>query len=1484
MKKIYTFAFLFLGIASVVFTVFYFSKSKLPVEDSKTLSDIVEYHKVDKKKKTNDTRALFSEERLRHEFNMQKNPVTGLVPRELKEAELQQAQRFASNPQPQSEAVNYDYASRGPSNLGGRTRTIVIDKTDATGNTMLAGGVSSGVFRTTNGGADWTKVSAFDEIHNVTAITQDPRTGSENIWYYSTGELLGNSASLDSSSFFFGQGVWRSVDSGLTWSQIALTASNQGALDSVFDFITSIQVHPQTGDLFIAALNGIYRYDGSAIFTELETAQPFLSTGFSTDVKITSTGRVYAALYFLNDTALDGVWTLPNGVTGMANWSRIAQNGSPATWDAPGRIVLGIAPSNEDKVYALFANGGVQSPGNTNVIEADLWQWNQSTTTWIDYSSKLPDEDGATTDSQGNDPFAIQGGYDLVVSVNPTDEDFVVIGGTNIYKIGDIVNDATFTRIGGYNDNSGYALYDTAGGVAHHPDIHSLVFLNGTTMLSGTDGGVHRTTNIGDATVDWTSLNNNYQTYQFYHVAMDHDGNTNIISGGAQDNGTVFGGTNGGQPDATTMSAILSGDGGGVALTIVGGTQVNFFSSVQGGRVFRQCSSTPACTVPFAEITPSGSTSQFITYFYLDKENTEVIYYAGNSNIYRTTSASTVTPGTWSNLGSVTTGNITTYETTRGAYNAGSSFLLVGTSNGEILKLGDPQNVANSSAIQDITPASMVAGSYVSSIAMHPTNSDIGMITVASYGANNIYLSTNLTAASPTWTLVERNLTDFSVRSAAITVSGADVKYFVGTARGLYSSENPVTTDWAIEAPNDIGFAVVSALRYRRADSKLLIGTHGNGIFEGTIAAGPTAYVYNNGWTPNDPSLDATIDDSIDVVAGTATFAGNVNIGTVTISGGTMDIGMNIIAMTGNLVNNGSLEASDGLLVFNGTTTQTVSGNPFTVEAISFGNPAGMVLNTAVDLENRLALFGGVFNANGNLTFKSTYNAMTNTHTTAYLAEVPVTSSISGDVHVERYLPAQRAYRFLSSSVTTTETIFDSWQEGGLSPANFGTHITGPGDGVNGFDDNTFDAPSLFNIDTENQQYIAIANTNVTTLTAGEEYLLFVRGDRTRDLNDAATVANNTTLRTTGVLTTGDVPVTTTAVSNVAGNFGVVGNPYQAPVNMETVLAASTNLNTTFYHIYDPTIGTRGAYVTVNVTNDMNSYTDAGGSPVNNGSAANRYLQAGQAAFVNTTANGASSLTFTEASKNLEFTTDTFLTTPFEDLPLINVKLYEQTELTNNEKPRDATLITFDSQNSNELNTLDAIKQGNLDENLSSRLDNKFLSIQSRAIPTETDVISLGTLNYRATNYSFVISIQNLESHSAYLKDNALNTMTALNMGANQIDFVVSEGDESAAVDRFEIVFMDEVLSIDELFSNAFSVFPNPVVDNRFSITSELFINTETEVKLFNIRGQEVYKNLIPVQSASEITIEPTRSLASGVYILQLSQGQNQINQQLIIK
>lgn len=782
------------------------------------------------KKKTLKERATYNEARTLYEFYRQVNPKSGVIPKTEKKLEFNQAMNSTLSKKSSSSKIEETtYIDRGPSNLGGRTRSIAVDKSDISGNTIIAGGVSGGVFRTTNGGLNWTKVSPNNEIHNVTAIIQDPRPGFENTWYYSTGEGLGNSAS-SRGSFYLGQGIWTSTNGGLTWSQIASTASEQDVFNVPFDIIFNLAINPISGDLFAATFGRIMRFNGKNWFVEIDGGAT--STNRATDVVITSNGRVYASFSGTHDASIKGVWTSETGING---WSRINDNGiNPVYFTPTGRVVLALAPSNQNKLYTLFVNGDSSDCSVSPKVEADLWMWNQATTTYTDYSGKLPNEAGCST---GNDPFAVQGGYDLVISVKPDNENFVVIGGVNAYKIENINTDLMFSRIGGYASSSGYTQYAN-----HHPDVHALVFnpFNNNILLSGTDGGIHVTPNILANPVAWTSLNNNYKTQQFYHVAIDPASGSDIVIGGLQDNGTNAGGTDWGQPDLTSQTNIGTGDGGAAAISRDDAC-LPFFFSVQGGIIYRDCPT-------FSQITPEKSPgvnydSQFVTYFHLDPDNNNALYYAAENTLLRTTDATNVTSGTWTDLGDTTTAfNHTdffqTFSTTRGTYNPVSSYLLMGGDSGHIYRLNDPQNATSIASAEDITPqfASKTFPSIVTGLAIHPTNNDIVLATYSNYGIDSIFLTTNATATNPSWSLVERNLSAHSIRSAAIAEVKGQAIYFVGTARGLYSSLNPSTTDWEREAPTEIGFALVSSLVYRPSDNHLLIGTHGNGMYEGFIS------------------------------------------------------------------------------------------------------------------------------------------------------------------------------------------------------------------------------------------------------------------------------------------------------------------------------------------------------------------------------------------------------------------------------------------------------------------------------------------------------------------------------------------------------------------------------------------------------------------------------------------------------------------------
>ncbi|CAF0860022.1 unnamed protein product [Rotaria sordida] len=161
------------------------------------------------------------------------------------------------------------------------------------------------------------------------------------------------------------------------------------------------------------------------------------------------------------------------------------------------------------------------------------------------------------------------------------------------------------------------------------------------------------------------------------------------------------------------------------------------------------------------------------------------------------------------------------------------------------------------------------------------------------------------------------------------------------------------------------------------------------------------------------------------------------------------------LQVTKAVSNSGSLSGT-GTLILNGTTQQALTGN-ISIGNLTLNNSGGAIINSGmVSITGTLTPTLGTLTTGGFLTLKSDANG------TARIA--PVTGAISGNVTVERYIPAgKRGFRLLTPTVTTTTFIKGNWQEGANNTsllyasnqnpvAGYGTHITGSATGLNGFD------------------------------------------------------------------------------------------------------------------------------------------------------------------------------------------------------------------------------------------------------------------------------------------------------------------------------------------------------------------------------------------------------------------------------------------------
>jgi hypothetical protein len=851
-------------------------------------------------------KAVMNAARFQYEYDMLKDPKTGKIPANIYQLELEQAMRMpiAGNQGRLAVAngivltgfgangpTTNTYQLAGPNNVAGRTRAFAFDKryNGTTNKVIISGSVSGGLMRSTDGGSNWVLVAPDKQVHNLTCLTQDPKT--PDTWYAGTGESLGNSASGGSGSgaFYLGNGVYKSTDNGASWS--ALTSTQGGTIegfDNVFDLITRIVVNPVTGDVYVACVSTIKKSkDGGATWVTVKQSTTLGNniTG-NTDVAIAKDGsKVYCA--FHNKNSDRGVYQSTTGEAG--SWSLIAggSDNTPSGWktntstsntDSWGRIVLQLAPSNDNILYVLYENGASQASPSL-LPEADLFKadFTSGAPVWTNLSSTVPDMPGGS--KAGSDPLAVQGGYNMLLAVKPDDENMVFIGGTNLYRSSNgFVNANTTSWIGGYNTDFSTSIYPNS-----HPDMHFLVFdpTNTKRAFVCNDGGLQVTNDITLGTVVWTQVTN-YQTLQYYSVAIDPETGKNNFEGGAQDNGTWyrdaslnFGPRPIDRPGINDYVNLLGGDGVAVDIAkINAGEQLTYFG-VQSGIIVRDELLNNA-SYPGAIIRPkitdliansSNGYGDFITNFKLSNANSEVLFYSNYNRLFKTNSASTVDSSKWTRLlGVENTLNtvpgdnsisIRAMDFSWGSYQTTHS-MYFGTNTGKLYRLDDYAN-ANALAIpKDITPNGLAGN--VSDIAVNPNDDNEILVVVSNYGVTSIFWTYNAKSATPSWSNAEGDLSLPSVRSCAIVtrkdVSGNPyTEYYVGTSVGLYSTQNIGKTlgaspagsiIWSREGASVLNYAVISSLDYRPEDNTLLIGTHGNGMFY-TVIGSPN-------FTPNLPT------------------------------------------------------------------------------------------------------------------------------------------------------------------------------------------------------------------------------------------------------------------------------------------------------------------------------------------------------------------------------------------------------------------------------------------------------------------------------------------------------------------------------------------------------------------------------------------------------------------------------------------------------
>src|SRR2546421_1289295 len=350
------------------------------------------------------------------------------------------------------------------------------------------GAVAGGIWKTTDGGANWAPLFDKESISSIGAIAVAP--SDHNVVYVGTGEaaVRGNIS--------YGGGVYKSVDAGKTWKNIGLKDSRH---------IGALIVDPKNADIvLVTALGhafgpnqerGVFRTtDGGKTWAKV-LSKDENTGGIDVVFDPHNSNIVFAALW----QARRQPWNFSSGGPGSGlyrsddggvTWKRLEGNGLPE--GILGRIGVSVSGADSNRVYAMI-----------EAEEGGLFRSQDGGTKWTRVN-----EDGR---------FRQRAWYFSKVYADPKSADTVYVLNTGLFRSVD----------GGKS----FALLP-----ARHGDHHGLWIDpdNPQRIANANDGGVAISMDGGKT---WTTQNNQ-PTAQFYHVAVDNAFPYHIY-GAQQDNSNV---------------------------------------------------------------------------------------------------------------------------------------------------------------------------------------------------------------------------------------------------------------------------------------------------------------------------------------------------------------------------------------------------------------------------------------------------------------------------------------------------------------------------------------------------------------------------------------------------------------------------------------------------------------------------------------------------------------------------------------------------------------------------------------------------------------------------------------------------------------------------------------------------------------------------------------------------------------------------------
>ena len=659
----------------------------------------------------------------------------------------------------------------GPTNIGGRVVDIAVDPVNA--DTIYIAAATGGVWKSTDKGANFTAIWPVTNPQSMGALV----ITSTGTLFAGTGEANPGGGSLT----YGGAGIYRSTDGGATWTNVGLTDS--GAIGR----LAADPTNPQ--HIFAAVAGHLYNHggqrgvyesnDNGATWNQVLAGDTDTTGAVDLAIDPTNPNRVFAAMWdHFREPDLRTYGGVGSGVyrstDGGTNWQRLT-NGLPAASATIGRIGIGLAASNPQRLYVII--------NQTNGLFQGLYRTDNGGDSWTRLAN----------DPNLSSAQSTYGWWFGRLWVDPLDQTHLF--GAGVYLCESKDSGTSFT-----------------GAFSPHPDHHAMVWdLNvAHRVYLGCDGGVYRS-DVNGSNDQWIFAVSQPYT-QFYSVDVSEQDRTRVV-GGAQDNGCnrSYGGGAG-------WNQYIFGDGEETLIDPI--DQNNVYGCSQYGECDRSTNG-GTTNINFTGSTVSDRRNWFSPVQF-DPANPAVMYYAGNRVNRSTDHAvhwSVISPDLTGGPGRDPNYPFGTVTTVAGAA-TDPNRVLAGTDDGRLwftTNLG-----GNWTRVTD----SDVPGTWITRVAADPVNAQINYATFSGF-RNGVALPyvIKTTDGGATWSSIAGNLPQAPVND--IVVAGSTL--YVGTDVGVFRSTNGGAT-WRT-AGNGLPNVPVTDLKYHAASNALYAATFGRGIY-----------------------------------------------------------------------------------------------------------------------------------------------------------------------------------------------------------------------------------------------------------------------------------------------------------------------------------------------------------------------------------------------------------------------------------------------------------------------------------------------------------------------------------------------------------------------------------------------------------------------------------------------------------------------------